>query len=152
MFSPQQTDEKLSAPGPPRPMPNQRMMGRRPPNLQRPSFGPQQQGFQQSGQFLPQANAGARNGAGGGLKGMLSKFLPGGGGTGGAGVPGAGTAASGGAGLQGIQNIANPASLSSMLGNVQKCSAWRDKSPHDPAVRPISPQSASNDKAVQPVK
>lgn len=106
-------------------MPNQRMMGRRPPNMRGPSFGAQRQGFQQAGQFLPQANAGARNGAGagGGLKGMLSRFLPGGGGAGSAGVPGvpgAGAAPSGGAGLQGIQNIANPASLSSMLGNVQK--------------------------------
>lgn len=124
-------NEKLPTARPPRPMPNQRMMGRRPPNMRGPSFGAQQQGFQQAGQFLPQANAGARNGAGagGGLKGMLSRFLPGGGGAGSAGVPGAGAAASGGAGLQGIQNIANPASLSSMLGNVQKYSAWRSKSP-----------------------
>ena len=71
MFSPQQPMRNYPQPGPPRPMPNQQMMGRRPPNMPRPSFGPQQQGFQQSGQFLPQTNAGARNGAGGGLKGMM---------------------------------------------------------------------------------
>lgn len=53
---------------------------------------------------------------GAGMKGMLAKFLPG---AGGAGVSG------GGAGLQGIQSFANPATLSSMLGNVQKCSVWR---------------------------
>lgn len=76
MFSPQQPMRNYPQPGPPRPMPNQRMMGRRPPNMRGPSFGAQQQGFQQAGQFLPQANAGARNGAGagGGLKGMLSRF------------------------------------------------------------------------------
>ncbi|KPN15643.1 spore coat protein [Bacillus australimaris] len=50
-------------------------------------------------------------GGGAGIKGMLSKFLPG---AGGAGVSG------GGAGLQGIQSFTNPATLSSMLGNVQK--------------------------------
>ncbi|BBP90770.1 hypothetical protein BsIDN1_43880 [Bacillus safensis] len=55
-------------------------------------------------------------GGGAGIKGMLSKFLPG---AGGAGVSG------GGAGLQGIQSFTNPATLSSMLGNVQKCSGWR---------------------------
>ncbi len=125
MFSQQQPMRNYPQPGPPRPMQNQRMMGRTAPEMRRPSFGPPQQGFQQSGQqFLPQPNAGARNGAGTGLKGMLSKFLPGAGGTG---APGA--AAGGGAGLQGIQNLANPASLSSMLNNVQKCSAWRSKSP-----------------------
>ncbi|MBT2574398.1 hypothetical protein J7E26_10595 [Bacillus sp. ISL-51] len=73
-------------------------------------------------QFFPQqqiTGAGVTNGgAGGGLKGMLSKFLPGSGG----GAASAPAAASGGAsaGLQGIQNLASPASLSSMLGNVQK--------------------------------
>ncbi|MEI4789309.1 YqfQ family protein [Bacillus sp. FJAT-53060] len=50
-------------------------------------------------------------GGGAGIKGMLTKFLPG---AGGAGISG------GGAGLQGIQSFTNPATLSSMLGNVQK--------------------------------
>lgn len=128
MFSPQQPMRNYPQPGPPRPMPNQQMMGRRPPNMPRPSFGPQQQGFQQSGQFLPQTNAGARNGAGGGLKGMLSKFLPGGGGAGGAGAPGAGAAASG-------EQVCKAFKISPILhlypacsGMCKKCSAWHSKS------------------------
>ncbi|MFP3813821.1 hypothetical protein SB660_22720, partial [Bacillus sp. SIMBA_005] len=78
--------------------------------------------MQQGRQLFPQqqiAGAGLRNagtGGGGGLKGMLSRFLPGSGG--GSAAASAPAAASGGAGagLQGIQNLASPASLSSMLG------------------------------------
>lgn len=36
MFSPQQPMRNYPQPGPPRPMPNQRMMGRRPPNMRGP--------------------------------------------------------------------------------------------------------------------
>ncbi|MED4566099.1 VrrA/YqfQ family protein, partial [Bacillus atrophaeus] len=117
MFSQQQPMRNMRQPGPPnRPAPNQRMMGGRPPAMRQPSFSGQQQGFQPPRQSFPQQpGIESRNGLGGGLKGMLSKFLPGAGGTG---APGA--AAGGGSGLQGIQNLANPASLSSMLGNVQK--------------------------------
>ncbi|MEC2307191.1 VrrA/YqfQ family protein [Bacillus atrophaeus] len=117
MFSQQQPMRNMRQPGPPnRPAPNQRMMGGRPPAMRQPSFSGQQQGFQPPRQSFPQQpGIESRNGLGGGLKGMLSKFLPGAGGTG---APGA--AAGGGSGLQGIQNLANPASLSSMLSNVQK--------------------------------
>ncbi|ALC84163.1 MULTISPECIES: VrrA/YqfQ family protein [Bacillus] len=77
---------------------------------------PIQQPFQQMGQFFPQPpGAGAGNDAGaGGIRGLLSKFLPGAGG-----LPGAGTG-SGLQSLQGLQNLANPANISGMLGNVQK--------------------------------
>lgn len=62
-------------------------------------FGPPGFGGQQFGQQAM--------GRGGGIKGILSRFLPGGG-------QGAANAA------QGLQGITNPANLSSMLGNVQK--------------------------------
>lgn len=157
MFSPQQPMRNYPQPGPPRPMPNQRMMGRRPPNMRGPSFGAQQQGFQQAGQFLPQANAGARNGAGagGGLKGMLSRLVPGGGGAGSAGFWNSRSRCS-------SERRCWPARHSK---HCQSCIliqyAWKcakstrhgaASHPYDPAVRPISPQSASNDEAVQPIK
>nr|MDH3099018.1 VrrA/YqfQ family protein [Bacillus velezensis] len=92
----------------------------------RPSLPGRRPDAKRAGAFSPQqeiAGAGLRNagtGGGGGLKGMLSRFLPGSGG--GSAAASAPAAASGGAGagLQGIQNLASPASLSSMLGNVQK--------------------------------
>ncbi|MEC1261202.1 VrrA/YqfQ family protein [Bacillus swezeyi] len=116
---------------------SQQPMRPRPPGPQRPSrtvlqrnpgMGVRQphgqrQGFQpflnQMGQA--QQQAGTR---GGGIQGLLSKFLPGGsaasGGTG-AGLGGTGAGLGGtGSGLGGIQGLANPASLSSLLGNVQK--------------------------------
>ncbi|MDQ0858355.1 VrrA/YqfQ family protein [Bacillus sp. V2I10] len=61
-----------------------------------PGFGGQQFGQQAMGR--------------GGIKGILSRFLPGGG-------QGAASAANA---AQGLQGITNPANLSSMLGNVQK--------------------------------
>ncbi|WP_308315274.1 MULTISPECIES: VrrA/YqfQ family protein [Bacillaceae] len=76
-------------------------------------FGQQMRPF--SSQFGPQAFGGQQFGVqqamgrGGGIKGLLSRFLPGGGGA----VNATGAA-------QGLQGIASPANLSSMLGNVQK--------------------------------
>nr|WGD85408.1 VrrA/YqfQ family protein [Bacillus subtilis] len=143
MFSPQQPMRNYPQPGPPRPMPNQRMMGRRPPNMRGPSFGAQQQGFQQAGQFLPQANAGARNGAGagGGLKGMLSRFLPGGGGAGSAGVPGipgAGAAASGGAGTARHSKHCQSCIIIQYAWKCAKSTRHGAAShPYDPAVLPL---------------
>ncbi len=102
------------------------------------------------------AGAGLRNagtGGGGGLKGMLSRFLPGSGG--GSAAASAPAAASGGAGagLQGIQNLASPASLSSMLGNVQKVlGVARRGYADDSAVRSFSTESARHDEALQPIK
>ncbi|KAA6482166.1 VrrA/YqfQ family protein [Bacillus swezeyi] len=113
MFPQQPMRHQPRPPGPQRPsrtvlQRNPGMGVRQPPG--------QQQGFQpflnQMGQA--QQQAGTR---GGGIQGLLSKFLPSGsaasGGTG-AGLGGTGS------GLGGIQGLANPASLSSLLGNVQK--------------------------------
>ncbi|MFT0800140.1 VrrA/YqfQ family protein [Bacillus swezeyi] len=127
MFPQQPMRHQPRPPGPQRPsrtvlQRNPGMGVRQPPG--------QQQGFQpflnQMGQT--QQQAGTR---GGGIQGLLSKFLPGGsaasGGTGaslggtGAGLGGTGAGLGGtGSGLGGIQGLANPASLSSLLGNVQK--------------------------------
>ncbi|WP_286166037.1 VrrA/YqfQ family protein [Peribacillus frigoritolerans] len=71
-----------------------------------PGFGGQQFGAQQFGQQFGQQAMGR----GGGIRGILSRFLPGGG-------QGAASAANA---AQGLQGITNPANLSSMLGNVQK--------------------------------
>ncbi|USK36333.1 YqfQ family protein [Bacillus sp. F19] len=94
------------------PFGNQQARGFRPTRSFQP-FGQQRGPF--SSQFGPPGFGGQQFGQqaigrGGGIKGILSRFLPGGG-------QGAASAANT---AQGLQGIANPANLSSMLGNVQK--------------------------------
>lgn len=150
MFSQQQPMRNMRQPGPPnRPAPNQRMMGGRPPAMRQPSFSGQQQGFQPPRQSFPQQpGIESRNGLGGGLKGMLSKFLPGAGGTG---APGA--AAGGGSGLQGIQNLANPGVAVQHARQCPKSARHGSAShSHDSAVWPISAKPSGHDEAVQPIE
>lgn len=89
-------------------MPRHPGMGMQPPQAQQRGL---QQMFQPMG--AAQQQAGAR---GGGIQGLLSKFLPGSAASGGTGAGLGGT----GSGLGGIQGLANPSTISNMLGNVQK--------------------------------
>ncbi len=148
---PQQPMRNMAQQG--RPFMNPRMMMGGRPSL------PGRQLMQQGRQLFPQqqiAGAGLRNagtGGGGGLKGMLSRFLPGSGG--GSAAASAPAAASGGAGagLQGIQNLASPASLSSMLGNVQKVlGVAQQVTPMIQQYGHFSTESARHDEALQPIK
>lgn len=99
-----------------RPMPPMNSRGFFPPVRQMPMQG------QPFGGPLPfQPLQQARGAGGGGLRGILSRFLPGSRGIpGGNALMGAGRLSSVANATQGLQGLTNPANISSMLGNVQK--------------------------------